>query len=370
MKFTADCEALHDAFQHVGSIITSTIARPIYQNVKIEASEEGVFLSATDLEVGLRVQAQNVEIEEEGAVLTPYSRISPILRATPDERITLEGDASSVTLKASDGQFHMVSENPEEYADISGVSEDSIIEVDPAVLQFMVDRTTFAAADEKGRYALNGILVIVDEDGNFEMVGADGARLANVKKKVSNPEGQTVDCIVMKKGIQQAARLALLSEEPLRFQATENQFFAENGRGRVRCQLVEGQFPNYHEVIPRENKFKAELPTKATLNALRRASFMTSDQTRVVDFTLSDGLLVLSSQSPDLGDAQVKVPIDYDGEEREIAFNPEYIQQVLEVVDRESVKMEFSDRGSPCVIRCGVDYVYVVSPVVREEAEK
>ena len=369
MKLTADRQALHTAFQHVGGIITSTISRPIYENVKLEATGDGVYLSATDLEVGLRVKAEKIKVEEEGAVLIPEDRIAPLLRTTPDETVSLDGDESGITLKSSDGRFHILGQDPADFADIPPLPDGAPVEIDPAVLNYMVSRTSFATAEEKGRYALNGVLLMLDEEGTFEMVAADGARLANVEKKASNPEGQTIDCIVMKKGIQQAARLGGLSDEPLCIQVTENQFLAENSVGRMSCQLVEGQFPNYREVIPRENKNKAVFPTKAVLNALRRASFLTSEQTRAVDFGLSEDSLILTSQSPDLGDAEVRVQIDYSGDEADISFNPQYIEDVLEIVERESVKFEFNDRRSPCLLRSGVDYKYVVSPVVREEAE-
>jgi len=369
MKLVADRQAFLAAFQHVGGIITSTIARPMYQNVKVEAADGGVYLSATDLEVGLRVKAEGVEVEEKGAVLVPEERVTAILRTTLDETVTFEGDESAVTLKSSDGRFRIVTEDPADFADIAELSSDAVVEVDPAVLRYMVDRTTFATASEKGRYALNGVLLLLDEQGTFEMVAADGARLANVKKKASNDQGLAVDCIVMRKGIEQAARLGELADEPLRVQVTENQFLAENSCGRICCQLVEGQFPNYREVIPRENKNKVELPTKALLNALQRAALLTSEQTRAVDFTFSQGVLVLSSESPDLGEAEIRVPVDYQGDEVQVAFNPAYVEQMLEIVEREAVKMEFNDRRSPCLFRSGVDYLYVVSPVVREEAD-
>jgi DNA polymerase-3 subunit beta len=291
------------------------------------------------------------------------------LRTTPDDTVTLEGDASAVTLKSSDGRFRILGQDPEDFADIPPLPETEAVEIDPTILNYMVDRTTFATAAEKGRYALNGILVLLDEEGTFEMVAADGARLSNVEKKADNPGEITMDHIVMKKGIQQAARLGALVEEPLKIQVTESQFLAENSAGRMSCQLVEGQFPNYREVIPRENKYKAQFPTKSLLNALRRASFLTSETTNAVDFEFTQDTLVLKSQSPDLGDAEVRVNIEYSGEETEISFNPAYIEDMLETVERETVKFEFNDRRSPCLLSSGVDFRYVVSPVVREDAE-
>ena len=191
MKFTADRQALHTAFQHTGSIITSTIARPIYQNVKLEVAEDALHLSATDLEVGLNAKVDRVEVQEQGIVLLPQGRVSSILGATPDERISFSGDQDAVVIESSDSKFRIVAEDPSDFLDIPELPGDGLIEVDADVLSYMVRRTAFAAADERGRYALNGLLLVVDQDGNFEMVGADGSRLANVKKKVSNPEKST-----------------------------------------------------------------------------------------------------------------------------------------------------------------------------------
>ncbi len=279
MKLVCDRAALHAAFQHVGSIITSTIARPIYQNVKMEVSGDSVYLSATDLEVGLRIRVDKVDISEEGCVLFPEARVSPILGATPDESVSLVGDEGAVTIESSDSKFRILAEDPSDFSDIPLLSEGAALEVDPDVLRYMVRRVSFAAADERGRYALNGVLLIADAQGNLEMVAADGARLASVRTKASNPEQLQVDSIVMKKGMELASRLAGLSEKPLRIQVTETQFLAENDAGRMCCQLVEGQFPDYRAVIPRESKKKIELPTKPLLNALRRAAFLTSEQT-------------------------------------------------------------------------------------------
>ena len=369
MKLVADRAKLNSAFQHAGSIITSTIARPIYQNVKMAASGDSIRLSATDLEVGLMLKVDGVQVEEEGTVLLPEDRVARILGSTPDETISLVGDASAVTIESSDSKFRIVAEDPADFVDVPELSDGEAVEVDPDVLQYVVRRAAFATADERGRYALNGVLLVISPDGNFEMVAADGARLAYVKKKATNPNKTAVECVVMKKGIEQAARLAALGEEAVRIQVTETQFLAENNAGRLCCQLVEGQFPNYREVIPKDCKVKVELPTKPLLNALTRAALLTSEQTRAVDFTFADDMLVLTSQSPDLGEAEVRLPIEYKGAKAQVAFNPGYVADMLKVVERESVKMEFNDSRSPCVLRSGVDYIYVVSPVVREDAE-
>jgi DNA polymerase III beta subunit len=233
----------------------------------------------------------------------------------------------------------------------------------------MIRRTVFAAAQEKGRYALNGVLFVVGPEDTIELVAADGARLAHVKKKVSNPDGIEASFIVMTKGVEHFARLAEYGTGPIKFAATEKQLIAENDAGRLACLRVEGQFPNYQEVIPADSKVKIQLPAKELLSAVRRAGYVTTDETRVVDFHFSKGSLAITAEAPDVGRAEVRMQVDYDGPDAQIAFNPEFLEDVLGIVEREAVKIRFTDRRSPCVLKSGLDYTYVVSPVIREESQ-
>ena len=196
MKLQAETEALHDAFQYSGSIITSSMPHAVYENVKLAATSEGVWLSATDMEVGLRVKVPDVEVEEEGVILLREANVSKILGATPDDEISLETEEDVAYIRSSDSEFRLLTHPAEEFEDINEPGEGESIEIDPAVLRYMVRRTRFAAAEERGRYALHGILIEIEKSGDLYMVAADGARLALVKKKADNPSELAFDCIV------------------------------------------------------------------------------------------------------------------------------------------------------------------------------
>jgi len=368
MKLVAGREALYQGFARVGSVIGSSIQQPLYRNVKLQASEGTLHLSATDLEVGLTLVVPDVEVEEEGAALLPNSRISPILGATPDEKVAIRDDDGAVVVEAGQSNFRILGEDPADFPDLPELPADGVVEVDPEVLRYMIRRTVFSAASEKGRYALNGVLFVIGPGDNIELVAADGARLAQVQKKVSNPDGVQKEFIVLLKGVERLGHLASYSREPVRFTATENQLIAQNDAGRLACQLVEGQFPNYKEVIPTEFKVKAELPTTQLLSAVRRASYVTVDEAKVVDFKFENDSLTVLAEAADVGRAEIKVAAEYAGEGFQIALNPDFVEDMLAIVERESVKMRFTDRRSPCVIKSGVDYTYVISPVIREEA--
>ncbi len=368
MKLVAGREALYQGFARVGSVIGSSIQQPLYRNVKLQASGDALHLSATDLEVGLTLIVPGVEVEEEGAALLPNSRISPILGATPDEQVAIRDDDGAVIVEAGQSNFRILGEDPADFPDTAELPADGVVEVDPEVLRYMIRRTVFSAASEKGRYALNGVLFVVGPGENIELVAADGARLAQVQKKVSNPDGVQKEFIVMLKGVERLGHLASYSREPVRFTATENQFIAQNDAGRLACKLVEGQFPNYKEVIPTEFKVKAELPTVQLLSAVRRASYVTVDEAKVVDFKFENDSLTVLAEAADVGRAEIKVAAEYAGEGFQISLNPDFVEDMLAIVERESVKMRFTDRRSPCVIKSGVDYTYVISPVIREEA--
>lgn len=369
MKLVAGREALHQGFQRAGSVIGSSMQQPLYRNVKVQASADTLCLSATDLEVGLTVKVPDVEIEEEGTALLPHSRVAPILGATPEDRVTLTDEDGAVRVEADGSQFRILSEDPSDFVDVAGLPGEGVVEIDPEVLSYMIRRTAFAAAGEKGRYALNGVLFVIGPGDNIELVAADGARLAQVQKKASNPDEVEKEFIVLLKGVDRLGHLAGYGQEPVRFAVTESQMIAENEVGRLACQLVEGQFPNYKEVIPSEFKIKAEVPTRPLLSAVRRASYVTVEEARVVDLSFKDGRLTVLAEAADVGRADVEIPADYEGPDFEISLNPDFVQEMLSIVERESVKMRFTDSRSPCVIKSGLDYTYVISPVIREEAE-
>ena len=199
------------------------------------------------------------------------------------------------------------------------------------------------------------------------MVAADGSRLAVVKKKVSNPEGIEKTFIVPSAGVDHLMRLADYGDDTVRFCADEKKFMAENTAARLSCQLVEGLFPNYQDVVPAESRVKVQLPVTALLRAVRRASYVTTKDTKIANFLFTSGLLTVVSESPEIGRVEVKVGIEYDGEDASISVNPDYVLSMVSVLDREVVKMRFSDVHTPCVFKSGFDYTYVVSPVVPRD---
>jgi len=367
MKLVAERAALYHGLQRLGAVVDSSTQQPLYQHVKMEAKDNELRLSATDLEVGLTLAVREVEIESEGTILVPYARITPLIGATPDSSISMSEEDGKVGIKTENSYFRILGEDPTDFVSVPQFPAEGVVEIDPDVLKYMVRRTAFATAAGKGRYALHGILCVLGKENAIELVAADGARLAHVQKKVSNPEGLEQEIIIPREGLEQMARLADAGSEAIRFATSERRLVAENDAARMVCQLVEGQFPNYREVIPTTSEISVQLPTKELLNAVRRAGYMTTKETHVVDFEFTDGSLTITAEAPDVGRAEVHMPVDYKGEGAGIAFNPENIEEMLAIVEREMVKMKFTDRRSPCVFKSGLDYTYVVSPVLRDE---
>ncbi len=369
MKLVASREALHRGLQRIGGVVTSAVHQPLCHNVMIRAQQDETLISAMDMEMFLTLKVPNVEVAEEGVALLPYSRLAPVVAATPDEKVELTEDDGAAVIQTGDSRFRILGEDPEDFSEAPALPEEGVVDIDAEILRYMVRRTAFAAAQEKGRYALNGVLCAIGKEGTIEFVAADGTRLAHVKKKVANPDGVEASFIVMTKGMEQLARLAESGSDTLRMAATPSQLVAENDVGRFACQLIEGQFPNYQEVIPAESKVKVQVGAKELLSAVRRASYVTTDEARVVDMLFAAGKVTITAESPDVGRAEVSVPAEYDGEDAQISFNPDYIEDMLDIVEREAVKIRFDDRRSPCVLKSGLDYTYVVSPVIREEGQ-
>ena len=229
------------------------------------------------------------------------------------------------------------------------------------VLRRLAEWTAFSAAKESTRYAINGVLWDKDTAG-LNMVATDGRRLSQA---VTTIEGSTTECraIVPTKAMHLFQRVMGDADQVIRFKITENQIVASSPRATVSAGLVEGQFPNYEDVIPTDCDKELELPTEAFRVAVRQAALLTNEESKGIRFALAEGELTLSSRAPEQGEATISLPVNYDGEPIEIGFNPLFLIDALRVVHTETVRFQLKDPKRPGILRCGDDLLYVIMPV-------
>ena len=364
MKLRCDREALFEASQFVGHLAEERSTKPILRNLKMAADDSGLQLTATNLESAARVRVQNVNVEEHGEALTPASVLTQILREVRTEMVDIYTEGTGLGVEAGKSKFRLVGDNPEEFPVVADFLGDGAQRLPRQDLAEMIEMTVFAAASEATRYSLNGVLVVF-EKGVAEFVATDGRRMALMRKKMSGVEAMGENAIVPSEAMALIERLLTSTkDEEVAVALDETTVTVQSTSALVNARLVEGHFPPYGDVIPKDADKKVSLKAGAFLSALRQARILTSEESRSVRMQFSSGKLVLRGSAAETGEATVELDVEYDYPEVEIGFNPVLLEDALRRLpaDRE-VSLELSEPARPAILRGGAELLYVVMPV-------
>ncbi len=362
MKLKCERAALYEAVQFAGALASTKMAKPILQNVKLVGDKKRLEIMATDLEVAVRVVMDNVEIQKPGAVAVSANRLLGILRESPDEQMDIHVEDHKCYIEGADSKFEMPGDDPADFPAIPELTKTSQAELTRADFTEMVDKTVFAAATESTRYALNGVCFVFGAS-HIELVATDGRRLALIKRKAKGVSADMGSIIVPPKALNHVRRALTEADETVGLKVDDNKVIFQTSRALVSSVLVEGHFPPYKEVIPKDSDKKVVLKREAFLNAIRRAALLTTEEARTVRLDFKKDLMVLTSEAPEAGRAEVKLGIEYAGADLSIAFNPQFLIDALKQMATETVTMEMKDSARPAVMREDNDYLYVVMPI-------
>jgi DNA polymerase-3 subunit beta len=327
--------------------------------------------------VSLRLSTSNVDVQEEGEVLIPADKLRQILQAEEEEAtLTIEAEGDVCRIRGQDAKFKVYGYDVADFPPVPGfpTSEEAsdLFEVSADQLAEIISRTIFSTARETSRYAINGVL-LVRNGKKLEMVATDGRRLALARtstKPIASGDGGAA--IVPTKALQMAQRLLPQGSDKVRIGITDARAVFDFGGGEdesaalLASKLVEGTFPPYEDVIPRDNDKKATFSVDALGSAVRRAALLTNEESRGVrmSFGSSAKTLNLASRAPEMGEANIDVQMDdYAGDDIEIGFNPQFITDGLKVIDDPSVVIEMKSPNKPGLMKSGNDFMYVVMPV-------
>lgn len=388
MKVICDRAALLDAVSLVSAAVNIRTPRPQLQCIRFEATiEDGageLALAATDADVSVVVRIGRVDVEEPGTALVMSDKIGQIVRAEDnDPTLTIETEGDICHIRGTDAHFQLHGYDPGDFPpmpDFQRIAQGSA-EQNPARTIFsqsagsmtrLIARTVFATARENSRYAINGVLF--KRDGKkIEFVATDGRRLALAKDSISEAGDEgPVSCIIPTKALSMLGKLAEDPDEPINIAITDNQIvFAfgpldDRSRAVLSTNLVEGTFPPYEDVVPKDHDIKVVFDRDVLASAVRRAALLTNDESRGVRLSFTEGekQVELSSRAPEMGEACVTVDLaDFDGGDIEIGFNPVFITDALKVIDQPEILMELKGPNKPGLFRSGTDFLYVVMPV-------
>lgn len=368
MKFVCDRSALFDALSLAQGVVASRTPSPALQCVKLTAREGRLVVAATDLELSLRLGVAQVDVKQDGEALVPADKLLQIVRASEDSTLTIEAAKGAVHIRGADAHFKVFGHDPKDFPTLAEPSaKASAAEVQAGTLRRLVARTLFATAVENSRYAINGVLF--DWQGRkLRLVATDGRRLAMARGECSTAGEGDHRCIVPTKALNVLGRLIDDPEAPVHIAIEANQIRFTIGDGEdaavLTSSLVEGAFPPFEDVIPKDQDKRVSIDSGEFTSAVRRAALLTNEESKGVRMAFADKQLTLSSRAPEMGEAEIQVDLtDYHGEAIEIGFNPAFLLDALKVIDGTSVQFELKAPNKPGVLRLGQEFTYVVMPV-------
>ena len=335
MKFTITRERLQEGLVAVAASVPTRTTLPVLSNILVEAKKDGLHLAGTDLDIAVSTVVP-AEVEEPGAVTLPAKKLVEIVRELPSASIKIASSGEQrVTLECGRSRFKLLGIPRDDFPTFPPVSFDDAWKITSGDLQNLINHVAFAASTEESRPILNGVLWEMRED-KMRMVATNGHRLAKMDVPVSG--GATgADLIVPPKALEQIRKLFGPTDE-IEVSRSENHLGFRSGKTLVYTRLIEGPYPNYDQVIPRDNDKAATIDKQTLAAAIRRVGVVASDQTHRVRLSFSPGTLQFSVSTPDLGEAQDEIQITYDGEPLEIGFNATYLLELLKFMPTDEVR--------------------------------
>ena len=337
MRLTISREKLQEGLNAVTASIPGKTTLPVLANILVETTDRGIKLSGTDLDIAVSTEVA-ADVEISGAVTIPAKKLSEIARELPPApvRIAAIGE-QRITLECGRSKFKLLGLPRDEFPTFPAVKFDESWRIRSGDLQKLISHTAFAVSTEESRPILNGVLWELRPD-RMSMVATNGHRLAKMDVPITGDSAPSNDLIVPPKALEQVRRL-FPAEEELEIGRGENHIGFRSPFTAVYTRLIEGPYPNYEQVIPKDNDRVAIADKAALVSALKRMSVVASDQTHRIRLSFNSGMLKFSVQTPDLGEAQDELPIRFSGDQLDIGFNASYLLEILRYIPTDDVRI-------------------------------
>lgn len=363
MRLSITREQLERGLSGVATAIPSRTTLPVLSNILLQADGEALRLSGTDLDLAVSVSVP-AEVSGEGAVTVPAKKLVEITRELAEAPVHISAEGDQVRIECGKSRFKLYGLPEDEFPAFPEVDFAESWRMTAAGLQELISCTSFAASSEESRPILNGVLWQVRKE-RTAMVATNGHRLAKMQWELEGTEAPEADLIVPPKALHQVERL-YGPEDELEIARSENHLAFRSADRLVYTRLIEGPYPNYEQVIPKDNDKEAVANRAAFEAAVRRMAVVASDQTHRVRLTLGDGVVRFRVQTPDLGEGEDELAVDYEGEALEIGFNATYLLEVFRHMPDEDVRMTFKapERAATFEPASGEpDYMCLVMPL-------
>ncbi|HSC32581.1 MAG TPA: DNA polymerase III subunit beta [Gemmatimonadaceae bacterium] len=339
MRFTIAREKLQDGLSAVIATVPAKTTLPVLSNILLETNERGIRLSGTDLDMAVSTEVI-ADVESQGAITVPAKKLAEIVRELPSAPVKISAvGEQKITLECGRSRFRLLGLPRDEFPTFPAVKFSESWRIKSGELQKLIAHTAFAVSTEESRPILNGVLWELRGD-RMRMVATNGHRLAKIEVPVAGQNGRSEDLIIPPKALEQLRRL-FPAEEDLEIARGENHLGFRSPLTAVFTRLIEGPYPPYEQVIPRDNDRIALADKNALSQALKRMSVVASDQTHRIRMSFNAGMAKFSVQTPDLGEAQDELPVTYEGDALDIGFNASYLLEILRNMPTDEVRLTF-----------------------------
>ncbi len=371
MKFKINRDHFANGLAQVLNVVGSKATMPILSNVLIEAEKDQISLTTTNLDLGIRCKIR-AEVKEPGAVTLPVKRLAGIVRELPNLDVMFDASPNhQVKLTSGGSTFRIMGIGREEFPPLPEFGEEKAYSLEQAELVTMLRSVAYAQSTDETRYILNGVYFNF-RDGRLSLVATDGRRLALVAKEMEVPAESAGAIILPAKTVGELTRLLdkgekvkiSFNDRRAAFQiATDKDASGLVEHVYLYSKVVEGNYPNYQQVIPKETHQRIKLDRELFLQCVHRAALVCSEKANSVKIKLSSNLLELMAQSPDFGEAHESMAIGYSGPDLQVAFNPAFLMDPLRALAKDEVFFEVKDEVSPGVFKTLENFVCVIMPV-------
>ena len=373
MKFKINRDHFTSGLQQVINVVGTKISMPILNNVLIEAEGDSIGLTTTNLDLGIRCRIA-AEITESGGITLPVRKLATIIRELPNLDVEIESSPGHhIKVTSGGSQFLMTGIGADEFPALPTFSDDHVFELSQETLAYMLRSVSYAQSTDESRFIMNGVYFDF-ADEKLTLAATDGRRLALVHSKIAVNEDNAGHLILPARTVAEVERL-VGQGEVVKISFNDRQVAFELGTqskdetngiiGSIYLvsKVVEGSYPNYHQVIPRETERRIKVERELMLDCVKRAALVTSDKSNSIKIKVSDSLMEITASSSEYGDSHESIAVQYEGPEVAVAFNPEFLMHPLRAQTRDELIFEFKDELSPGVFRTADSFLCVIMPV-------
>ncbi len=373
MKFKINKDHFSNGLQQVLNVVGTRAAMPILGNVLIEAESGHLSLTTTNLDIGIRCRI-TADIEAEGSITLPVRKLATIVKELPQKEVLVQVESNNQAKITSGGSlFKVMGIATDDFPPLPTFENQHVFQLEQQDLLSMLKSVSFAQSTDENRYILNGVYFNFSDD-NLTLVATDGRRLALTNFELNTNDSDSGNLILPAKTVTEIERLVgkgegvkiAFNDRQVAFEIAIDDDEGDSGlvdQIYLVSKIVEGNFPNYRQVIPKETEHRVKIERELFLECVHRAALVTSEKSNSVKFKMSDNLMEISGSSTEYGESHETMAIAYSGPEVQVAFNPSFIEEPLRALTQDEIYFEFKDELSPGIVKTLNNFICVIMPL-------